>query len=383
MRISSTWRWPLLCLLLLTAGPVRGQSLGDADFTFGATFQGRFSYGWRADGVAEDPERLGFGLRRVRLRGAAVFGRPGAYVQVGAVGAAVEPLDAYAFYAITPRLQVRLGRFAPAQPRAYQLTSHTRIDALERAVIANRWGENTLAYGGRDFGLDLLYEADRATLQLTLHNGTGSWDRLFGNFRSGIRMPTDGGDGTGMAASLYGAYRPAMLSDLEVGAYVGYNAAEPPSTRVESGFFEGTPRSYVSYSGHLYWGAIPGSRPVRLKLDVIGIRYEALTVPPTVYLLPGAQLTDAEQHVLGLSLLGAVRVHPSAEVFARIEQYDANMNADGRRTRYLTAGGSFSLSALRGGPYRAQRLTLAYGAAFPEGAGARRHLLALQLQLVF
>lgn len=383
----ATLRRTLLFLALLTpilfSGPARAQV--DPAFSLGTTFQGRFSYGWHEETAATDAqERLGFGIRRARLRGEAIFGSLGAYGQVDAAGSSVTLLDAYLLYAPTGRLQLQLGRLIPAQPRALQFTSHTRMDSFERAAIALRWDDGTLGSSGRDFGLSLQYSAPRADLILSLHNGDGDWSSLRGNVRPGLAGDVTGGaDNAGMAVSLYGAYQPAAFPGVEAGGFLGYNAAKNPSTEVSEGFFAGTPRTYTSYAGHLYWGAHPGSQPLRLKADLIGIRCETLTVPPTVDLPPGTQIMDDEQHVLGLSLLGAARFHRAGELFGRIERFDPNTDTDENATHYLTFGANFSLSALYGQPYRNQRLTLAYGTVLPEASGSpNQHLIALQLQLV-
>lgn len=383
----ATLRRTLLFLIFLSpflfAGTAQAQV--DPSLSIGATFQGRLSYGWYEEAAADyTRERLGFGIRRARLRGEATFGNLGIYGQVDAAGSSVQLLDAYLLYAPTGRLQLQLGRFTPAQPRAFQLTSHTRMDSFERTAIALRWDDGTLDSSGRDFGLSLQYSAPRGELLLSLHNGDGDWSSLRGNVRPGLAGDVTGGtDNAGMAVSLYGAYQPAAFPGVEAGGFLGYNAAKSPSTEVSEGFFAGTPRTYASYASHLYWGARPGSQPFRLKADLIGIRYETLTVPPTVDLPPGTQIVDDEQRALGLSLLGAARLHRTTELFGRIEQFDPNTDTDEDATRYLTFGVNFSLSALYGQPYRNQRLTLAYGTSQPEASESpNQHLIALQLQIV-
>lgn len=341
----------------------------------GGTAQPRFSYGSALDNDSTRRERLGFSVRRARLRfRATVAERTGVYFQMGGAGASAELLDAVGFYRITEDLTARIGRFTSAQPRSFQGTSHTRIDAVSRAAVAQLWGENTIGSGGRDFGLDLRYETKRAEATLAVQNGDGNWSRARGNYRADVAggNPAGGEDDAGLAVGAYGAYRPAAVSGLEVGGYVGYNADENPNTELF-----GRGRSYASYAGHLYWGARPGSQPVRLKFDLIGIRYEEIRVlPPTRGRLP------VDQHTLGGSFLAAVRPHRAGELFARFEQYAPYL--DGDRDLYVTAGGSFSLSALRGRPYRQERLTLAYGAFGEDGSFEDApQLVVLQAQVLF
>ena len=340
--------------------------------SLGGTLQARLGYARCAEGGC-----FGAGVRRARLRANASLGQAGAYVQLGIQGDAATVLDAYVSYEPAAAWRLRLGRFTGAQPRADQPTSHTRIDAVERAAIAGRWEEGTLAASGRDFGLDARYETAHFTAQLFLHNGYGSWDAPSGNFSPQVTAAPANSGRAGMAVSGYTAYRPPALPGVEAGGYAGYNGAATPPTEA---FGQG--RTYASYSGHVYWGAVPGSQPVRLKADLIGIRYEALSagaLPPEA-----ADRAPFEQHALGVSFLGALRPLPYAEAFVRAEQYDPNRQAGGDVQRFYTAGGSLSLSALRGRPYRQQRLTLAYSTMQPLASDAdARHALVLQAQLVF
>lgn len=399
----------LLCALLagsVLAGPAARAQQQDTSgvspeqpgvaLALGGTLQPRFSYAHAGSGEADGDERVGFGLRRARLRfEAELAGRAGASLQLGAAGTAAELFDAFVFFDMTEAWRLRLGRFAPAQPRAAQLTSHTRIDLVARAAVAQRWGAATLANDGRDFGLEALYETGRFDVQAGLYNGNGGWDRALGNVREDITGDPTGGVYTrGLAAGAYGAWRPAALPGLEVGGHASYNAARsneaarppevllPPSAAGRGALAEET-RSYASYSGHLYWGARPGAQPVRLKADLIGTRYESLDYLDDAG-SPNANVQTLEQHALGASLLAAVGLaDQSAELLARFERYDLATGRDGNAQDYLSAGASVSPSALRGRPYRRQRLTLAYATRLSSGDDGSAHLLVFQAQLVF
>lgn len=371
-------------VLLLLAVPLYAQDTpilptgDDVAVRLGATLQGRFSAGHALLGNDRDRTRLGFGLRRARLRmHADLFERVGLYLQLDGAGSAVDITDAHAFYRLSDGLQVRLGRVAPAQPRSFNLTSHKAIDAVDRAAIAELWGTNTIGSSGRDFGLDLEYATDRTAVIAGIYNGDGSWSRARGNYRESISggAPTGGVDQTGLAFSLYGSHQIAALGGLEIGGHASYNASENPNTiGLDAG------RSYASYSAHAYWGATPGSQPIRLKADVVGVVFEEV---PSVS-LDGALDAGGRQQTLGASLLGAVRVHPSSELFVRAEQYTPNTHRSDLEASYVTTGISFSPSVLLGGPYSKVRLTAAYSGLFP-GAEDRenQHLGVVQAQLVF
>jgi len=373
----------LFVLLGLAAKPALAQSAGDAPtvttadddtrLIFGVIFQPRMSYGLSDPSASSGDarvERYGFGLRRARFQMRAAVGRAGAFMQLDGASGTVKLLDYSASYRLGKRVRVRLGRFAVAQPRAMLLTSGAQIDAIDRAAIAERWARNTIGSDGRDFGFDVRYSLERGELSVALHNGDGNPDRLRGNFREqpGGGDATRGVETQGLAVTASAVFRPMASNALEVGGFAGLNGSRNPNTR-PSGSERG--RNYVTYGAHVYWSARPGSRPLRLKVDALGILYEA----PSRF--------EDRQHTLGVSILGAARVHRAAELFARIEQYDPDTNRTGSGDTYLTAGGSLSLSALRGKPYHRERLTLGYSLFSPDGSNAREHLVILQAQLVF
>lgn len=380
-------RCSLLLLLLLLLTPTVASAQEDEDeeavvtagpgvrLALGGLLQTRFSYGTepRDDLAGAYLERYGFGIKRARLSvRARLSDAAGAFVQVEAAGGTLQPLDFVGYYQVNERLRLQLGRFVMPEPRAAILTPAPLIDAVDRPVIAERWGALTIGADGRDFGLGAVYQQNRIEWLLAVHNGDGDWGRLRGNFRSGITgaRPTDGVEQTGLAYSIAAAYRPAAAEDVEIGAYGGYNFARNPNTAlVEQG------RSYASYAAHAYWGVTPGSQPVRLKVDLLGIRYEKVIYDTTE---PAYQ-----QHVFGAALLGAVHPVEAAEVFARGEWYTANLRADDIAERFFTGGISFSPSALRGGAFARERLTLGYSAYLPAVDTGVEHLLILQAQLVF
>ena len=266
-----------------------------------------------------------------------------------------------------------MGYLAGAQPRSYIFTSHARIDGIERAAIAERWARGTIGSTGRNFGLDARYQTDDLVFDLFVHNGDGSFSRSTGNFRegiSGLDAPR-GVDRQALAVGAYGSYEPLLGSPLDVGGFVGYNGSRSGNTAapdISGADGSDIGRRYVSYSGHAYWGANPGSEPIRGKLDALAIRYEE-TGPV------GARTA------WGWSALGAVRLVPGSEAFARYETFYDELGSD---DVYMTLGASFSPSARRGKAYRQERVTLAYTNGLPSAVGASdQHLIVLQMQIVF
>ena len=372
-----------MCSLVLCAGAAPAQDAPAVETTgpevrlrLGGLVQPRMSYGWTTAAPNDEArQRVGFGVRRARLRATVTIDeRAGAYIQVGGSSGTLRVIDAYVFFQPNKRVRLRMGRMSSAQVRALLLTPSFAIDAVDRAAIAGIWGRNTIGADGRDFGLDLRYRTDQGDATLFIHNGDGSWDRLRGNYREGIGggQPTGGIERglTDLAVSFYSTLRPQALPGLDVGGFISYNGSANVNTEAET-----IGREYISYGAHLYWGAAPGSQRVRLKADVIGIQYETLS---------GVTPDLRNQHAVGTALLAALRLHRAAELFARAEHYDANVNRDGRGDTYLTGGFSFSLSRLRGRPYSRERFTLGYSALLPQDNDEpTRHLLILQAQIAF
>ncbi len=311
---------------------------------------------------AMDETRYGFGLRRARIQARVLYRDLGGveYDVEGGSGM-IESVDLFAFANLTSRVQARVGYFPVAQPAGGILTPYFLIDAVDRAAIDERWLAGTLGGDGRDLGADVTYRGGRTTLSLAVHNGFGTFQRGTNNFREGISGPdvVNGAETPGLAVSSVVIYEPGR--GVEVGLYGGYNGANPDRTdRGEGG------RDYTSGGAHVYWGASPGSQPVRLKLDAIVLRYD--------------DDGDGAQDQAGLSAFGAVRVFGHGEAFARAERYWNDVDRAG--DDFLTAGLSYSPSAARGAPYHRARLTLAYHFRASDVLD-QAHLVVLQGQLAF
>ncbi len=350
----------LFFLLLLSSSNLAfAQNDFKPEVSLWGIFQPRVSYGSMEN---ESVERFGFGVRRARIRvEVALQNRIGVRYDADLASGSLQSVDLFAFYRLSPRAQVRFGVMASAQPRAHIFTPLPLIDGFDRAAIAEQWAGATLGGGGRDFGIDFQYQTPEWTFVGFLHNGDGSFDRSRGNFAQTIssESATRNVDRTSLATSLYLAHRPTTLPGVEIGGYLSQNPSENPNTRTSAG----VGRKYFSYAAHIYYGAAPGSQPVRLKLDLIGINYDG----------PG----DVER--LGVSVLGAFLLNPYMEIFGRYEniQQDTRIAADD----VVSAGISFSLSKFYGGNFSDQRATFGY--SFLDSVfGSQQHLFVLQWQLV-
>ena len=339
------------------------------DLTWSATFQPRVGFGIDEADSGDRTERFGFGVRRARLRLNADFNDQfGTFFDVDLSGGNLSVASLFGYYKPSGEWRLRAGYVPGAQPAAYAPTSHTELDLMERAAIAELWGGNTIGSNGRDFGVDATWTEGDLSASLFLHGGDGNFSRLRGNFRQTVssQSATRGVDRTAAAISSTLLWRNALTEGLELGGFASYNGSGNPNTAVQD-----IGRSYVSWEGHAYYGAKPGSQAVRFKLDVIGVQYEEVTGTTGQVI--------AAQNTLGVSLLGAVRIIAGMELAARLENYQPDDG--GGDVTFFGAGLIYSISARRGRAFSRQRLSLVYTNALPDGS--RADLIELQGQWVF
>lgn len=360
----SPFRLALLAtaVLMLCAAPSGAQPIqitDDATLAFSGGIQPRASFGVDS---ADDNERLGIGLRRARIQlNLTVLDKVGLEYDIDAAPGDLRSVDLFVYYRASDAVTVRAGRLPPAQPRGYVPTSNTRIDAIDRAAIAERWSGGTIGSSGRDFGVDLRADLGGTDVQVSLHNGTGSFSRTDGNFReSGYgSSATRGTDDTSLALSA--SVHRGGASGLGFGGFASVNAGGSDESVLDD-----VRRGYTSAGAHLYWGERPGSQPVRLKLEAVGTQYETVD--------------GFQQQAAGANVTAAVRAFPHGEVFARGERYWDDLDARG--DVFGTVGASYSPSAALGRDYRDIRITLGYVIQRDE-AGEVGHLAVVQGQLVF
>ena len=359
-----------LMALLLASSAAHAQIAIGPDATFGISggIQPRASFGVQHVGAENRVDRrLGFGLRRARVQFNLTYrDQVGLEYDMDLATGDVRSVDLFAFYNVADNVQLRVGRMPVAQPRAFVPTSNSRIDAVDRAAIAERWDRATLASSGRDFGAEVEVAAGATELLVSVHNGTGGFSREVDNFRESgsAESVTRGGDRTALAAGA--AVHHEAGRGVSFGGFAGFNVGGTDQTVVETPAGEEIARGYATAAAHLYWGERPGSQPVRLKLDALGIQYD--------------EVEGAPRQAAGVAALGAVRVLRHGEVFARAEQFWGDVEATG--DTYGTVGLSYSLSAARGGPYGNLRITAAYTAR--RGVSDdMAHLFVVQTQVVF
>lgn len=370
-----------LLLLLFFALPHAGRGQSDKAQTgngdesgvsvrLGGTIQPRVAYAFDA-GDSSASGRVGFGVRRLRLTMNTVIDhRILIFVQMeGAPPSGVRLLDMRLGYRFTDSWLIRGGRFIGAQPRSFAQTLQSEIDAIERATIAMAWASQTVGADGRTFGIEVVFQHAEWEVKGSLHNGYN--DDNFRTFVDDKEFVT-AGRSTLPASGLSLIHRSTRAKGLEAGFYAGHNPSGNPNTELD-----GTGRRYADFSSHLYWGSEPGSRPLRLKADLIGIIFDRIDP-----LIPGSPAR--RQDFLGWSALGAWAPIKPLETFIRLERYGQHTENADRFRKFLTAGLTFSRSALSGEEFKNQRATLAYSNRFSSLADEGvRHSVVLQLQIVF
>lgn len=353
----------VLAALALAASGARAQGLleltDDATLALSGGVQPRA--GFAVEG-ADGTERLGLGLRRARLQlRLTLLDRLGVEYDVDATPGDLRSVDLFAFYDVSETVQLRAGRLPPAQARGFAPTSYSRIDAVDRAAIDERWAAGTVGSSGRDLAIDLTAALGATRVQVTLHNGTGGFSRDTDNFHESGSSPsvTRGADDTALALSASAHH--GGPSGLSFGGFASANARGSERTALD-----GQERAYATGGLHLYWGERPGSQPVRVKLDAVGTAYQAVG--------------RVEQRSAGVGLLGAVRVLGHGEAFARAERYWTDVDTVG--DVFGTVGASYSPSAALGRDYRDVRVTAAY-VVRRNADGDVGHLGVIQGQIIF
>ncbi|MDG5766926.1 hypothetical protein QA596_05565 [Balneolales bacterium ANBcel1] len=334
----------------------------DISLRISGTLQPRVTY------TSDDVDRVGFGVRRMRLRLLVdISDRLGLFMQMEGSGASARWLDLRGEYYLNDNLTLRTGRFVGTQPRAYARTGHAAIDAIDRPAISDMWARMTIGADGRDYGVEALWSNPQWEVRAFLHNGHNAL-----NFGRGIsHNPVDGGIETdGFAFSGSATHWPSGRDALELGVFASANTSKNDLTAIG-----GVGRNYFSYSANAYWGPQPGDQPVRLKTDIIGISYQ--DVEPF-----GAQ------NYIGASLFGGILVKPHIELYAMGEYwYNDGGDMDSTAQVFATLGGSYSLSALQGGRFTHNRIMLAYSLRTLESDSVDfddlTHVVMMQFQFYF
>ena len=334
----------MLALMLCLTSSMYAQTVSGE---WGGTVQVRMGY---TPHVASSDEALNLDARRIRARGKVRAGeRWTLFAQAEGAHFDLRMLDLRLTYHISEHLALQAGRMVVAQPAAYATTTHFTIDALERPGSTRAWAKGSFSSDGRDTGVQALWQRDGTTARIAWHQGLGrwrdAWSDLPGQLSFAIR------------------HQLAPEADWDIGLYASQRlyGLQTDATGGQWG---------KAWAAHLYWGALPGSQPMRFKLDVLGAQSLSATTLG---------------QMRGVSVLGARSIGRALEWFGRGERIVRETNAGHNLpSQFLaTTGLSLSPSAWRGGAFSRERLTLSWECEYTDDNGWNGHVLVLQAQWVF
>ncbi len=323
-------------IIVLTASLIYAQDAPKPSVRLGGTVQAMVSTA-QTNG---DTSQLGVGLRRVRLRAYANLGKKvSAFIQYSAKSSKV--LDARITYKFSKEFQLRVGRFIGAGVKGGGLTSHTKIDIVERPVTAQKWGAATIGADYRDYGLAVMGSMSGFSYNLTLHNGSGAMNVLASHKSIGSKFKS------GMAVSAMVGFKPSGVKGLDIGGYFGQG----------NKYYN----DYSSFSGYVYYQ--PG--PFRFKGEYISWTNKN---------------NPTEVTSNGFYVFGAYKIMPKIELLARFEQFDPNADVTDDEETDITIGAGYSIWPSK---WTQGKVTLAYVIQGEKGTTVDNNVLYAFFQLVF
>ena len=323
---------------LLTSSFAIAQDAPKLDWKVGGTVQAMASYVQ----TGADTAQIGFGLRRVRLKTSFSYGDVTAFIQYSARGSKL--LDARMTYKFSKVFNLRVGRFIGASVRGGGLTSHTKLDIVERPMSAQMWTVNALKSGDyRDYGVALMGKAGDFGYNLTVANGGGSLKNIVGTQLVGGQNLTEA-----VSISAMANYKPKAVKGLEVGGYYGMGNA----------YFN----DYSSYNAYVYWEP----KPLRIKAEIISVTD-----------LNGSDDVSS----LGYYVFGAFSFMDNWEALARYENYDPTDMDDVEDAHTLiTIGARYALYPAK---LTASKITFAYVMHGEEGDAIDNDVFYVMFQTAF
>lgn len=329
---------PICAAIVLIAflSTTYSQDKPDVKVRVGGTIQAMFS----SAQTNSDTSQVGFGLRRVRGRLYTTLSKHlKGFVQFEMTK--FKLLDARIDYIINKAAQFRVGRFKVAGVRSGGLTSHTKIDIIERPVSAQKWGAMTIGSDYRDYGVAFLGTTNGFSYNFTIHNGNGAVN-IKASHKTTARIQNASFAFSGMTS-----YKPPKVKGLELGGYYGVG--------------NNTFNDYNAYNAYLYYQ--PG--PFRFKGEYIGVINKNGLV----------DITTA-----GYYLFGAYKVAKNIELLSRWERYDKNTDVSNDAETFTTFGFAYSFFSSK---WTATKITAAYVIRSEEGISVDNNLFYVMFQLVF
>ncbi len=329
-----------ISIILLSTIILSAQDTPKFKYRIGGTVQAWTSMG-EINGA--DTNSIGWGLRRVRLRAYSSFGdKMKGYIQFELTSGKLT--DARIEYLISKSFTLRAGRFIGASIRGGGLTSHTKIDIVERPTTAVQWAKHTVGSDYRDYGVDGVFKFGDIKASITLHNGDGKSNIV--NKQTKVSKKNGSFAISGMAS-----FKPKSIKGLEVGGYYGMGNPEL--------------NEYTAYNAYVYYEP----KPLRIKAEIIGWTNKR---------------KEYDRSQMGFYLFTGYRFAKNWEVVARVENYDPNTDLDDNQKLLLTGGLTYSLFSSK---WTAGKISMAYTIQqesdkgyFPE---IDNNVFKLMMQLVF
>ena len=286
-----------------------------------------------------DTAQIGFGLHRVRLKTYFDYGKVSAFIQYSAKNNKI--IDVRMTYKFLKTFNIRIGRFLGASPRAGALTSHLKIDIVERSFSAQKWATNSVGSDFRDYGVAAFGKLGNFNYNLTVHNGNGATNILASQKNTAKILNQN------IAISGMVSFKPKLVKGLEAGGYYGIGNANI--------------NEYSSYNAYIYWEP----KPIRIKAEVIGLTN-----------------TKGNKDVtsLGYYVFGALEITNAWELLARYEKYDPNTDVNNNVTNLITFGARYALFPAK---ISASKITIAYVLHDEEEVAINHNVLYVMFQTAF
>jgi hypothetical protein len=185
-----------------------------AEVKFKGFFQGWFSY---APQEGTDDDGLGFTLRRIRFKPYGNLGEKVSWTfQVGWDKASPALIDAYLDLNLSKQFMLRVGRFTVPGTVSSSLTSSSKLDLIERAMVTQQWSGNSGLSGYRGIGVQV---------HGNLANGKLYYAVMLANPRTGslfnpsIKSPVYEHENNGI--STWARLEAKPVKGLRIGAFYG------------------------------------------------------------------------------------------------------------------------------------------------------------------
>jgi len=293
--------------LFISSSAIAGEQ-PELTHQFGGTIQTWASFAQ----IGPDTNNAAIGLRRARIRYYAQYDKVKLYIQSDVISGSM--LDARIEYYFNDQFNIRAGRFIGAGARGGGLTSHRKIDIIERPLTIRKWGSMTVGSDYRDYGFQAEGKINDLTGRLWIHNGDGSTNNTnrTGDFYSNPDKTRKKADSLPTAVDAMVLFKAASLKGLEIGGHYGVGNKD-------------IGKDYSSYSAYGYYK--PG--PLNFKAELVS---------HTMNDVEAEDGSFSDISMMGYYVFAGYRVTNYFEVLGRYEKFDPNTDSDDDAISIITLG---------------------------------------------